>query len=102
MNVKLIVPNRDAADMTFRYGKEIADIAGGFTATQGTGGWVDDQGHLIVEPVTVFDCYVEAVSDLYAQDIGNRYRSLAKRIAQELHQTRVYLSIDGVVEFVKP
>ena len=106
MNVRLIVPNcnRNTSPIV-AYGPAIADIAGGFTATQGTGGWKDDQGNLVVEPVTVFDC------DCTQAEVGNlgrypgncreQFRSLAKRIAVELNQDCVYLAIDNQVEFVK-
>ena len=95
MKIRLIVPNcnRNTSPIV-AYGLAIANIAGGFTAAQATGGWKDDQGNLIVEPVTVFDC------DDAREDIG-AWRDLAKTIARDLNQTCVYLEIDGVVEYVK-
>ena len=98
MKIRLIVPNcnRNTSPIVAS-GLAIANIAGGFTATQATGGWVDNQGQLIVEPVTVFDC------DDAREDIGACYdswRDLAKTIARDLNQTCVYLEIDGVVEYV--
>jgi hypothetical protein len=99
MKIRLIVPNcglKNGKVMTIPdYGPCIADIAGGFTATQAVGGWKDDQGQLIVEPVTVFDCSCPTGT-------GDDWRDLAKQIARELFQTCVYLEIDGVVEYVKP
>jgi hypothetical protein len=92
------------------YGPAIAQIAGGFTATQATGVWTDAIGKLIMEPVTVFDCDIAITDGTH----GTRFpvaadghscrdwRDLARRIARELHQECVYLAIDGVVEFVKP
>lgn len=112
MNIRLIVPNKwSQANMAAvypvkRYGPDIADIAGGFTATQATGGWKDSTGMLVVEPVTVFDCSCE--HDIVSLERGLvdcatlRFRDLAKRIAKELRQDCVYLAIDGRVEFVKP
>lgn len=105
MQVRLIVPiagRRPGFYPVNVYGKQIASIAGGFTATQATGGWIDDQGNLIVEPVTVFDCSIS--EDCYLPGpLGkaNDFRNLAKKIAQELNQDCVYLSIDGAVEPVK-
>jgi hypothetical protein len=99
MKVRLIVPNCNrTVSPIVAYGKAIADIAGGFTATTATGGWIDGSGALIVEPVTVFDC----ISDpLTIQDHINAFRGLAQRIARELKQDCVYLEIDGIVSFVK-
>jgi hypothetical protein len=117
MKIRLIVPNRSnerdwanvrfAADPVHTYGPRIAAIAGGFTATQGTGGWTDDNGSLIVEPVTVFDIAIPQTftfADIHNNISGvqSAFRNLAKTIAQDLHQECVYLEIDGQVEFVKP
>ena len=113
MNVRLIVPNcnRNTSPLV-AYGKAIAEIAGGFTATQGTGGWIDGQGALIVEPVVVFDCSFRGWDETLMDD-GERqgsidlnngtrqeFRDLAKRIARDLRQDSVYLLVDGVVELV--
>jgi hypothetical protein len=99
MNVRLIIPNcnRNTSPLV-AYGKAIADIAGGFTATQGTGGWVYNHGSLVVEPVTVFDCYCPPKRD---SRYAALFYDLAKRIAQELRQDCVYLSIDGKTEFIR-
>jgi hypothetical protein len=97
MKIRLIVPNcnRNTSPIV-AYGMAIADIAGGFTASQATGGWIDGKGKLIVEPVTVFDCFV--VPDGV---VCGKFYDLAKRIATELHQDCVYLEIDGMAQFVK-
>jgi len=102
MQIRLIVPNVEWTGSPVQaYGPAIADIAGGFTATQAVGGWKDSNGNLVVEPVTVFDCditqFVQARSDIEAQ-----FRDLARRIGWELSQDCVYLSINGIGEFVKP
>jgi hypothetical protein len=104
MNVRLIVPSEAIpcqCSPTRQYGKAIADLAGGFTATQGMGGWKDNNGFLVVEPVTVFDCYYD---NSFKVDcvIVDCFRDLARRIAGELKQDCVYLSIDGNAEFIKP
>ena len=104
MKVKLIVPNCDRnTSPVVAYGVAIADIAGGFTATQATGGWKDAKDDLIVEPVTVFDCYAAPDSNCLPGPfgIGHDFAILARRIAKELHQDCVYLEIDGVVEFIR-
>jgi hypothetical protein len=121
MNVRLIVPNvlcrsikrpqgdnyhaGDRIAPEVEYGPRIADIAGGFTATQATGGWKDiGDGELIVEPVTVFDCTREPDPTCYPGPLGiaDMFRTLAVQIARDLSQTCVYLEIDGVVEYIRP
>ena len=104
MNVRLIVPNcnRNTSPIV-AYGKTIADIAGGFTATQATGAWRDNQGVLVVEPVTVFDCSCNdrTVAD-YPTLAETDFQFLASRIARELRPDCVCLAINGIVQFVKP
>ena len=109
MKIRLIVPNRSGLTLdgcTFdvqpieTYGKAIANIASGFTATLATGGWVDGDGRLIVEPVTVFDCVYSSNATL-TENVVVGFRSLAKTIAGDLRQECIYLEIDGVVEYVK-
>ena len=109
MQVRLIVPdcNRSTSPLV-AYGKTIADIAGGFTATSAVGGWIDNQGQLIVEPVTVFDCNIDTnqmtvpvAVPVYCEFVWEKFTDLAKRIARELRQDCVYLAIDGRVELVK-
>ena len=117
MNIRLIVPcnwqspsvpsgeqtkySRTFPDNVEYWGRTIAGITGGFTATQGTGGWIDGHGQLIVEPVTVFDCYdpAETVPELVRAHADD-WRLLAAQIARELNQDCVYLEIDGKVEFI--
>jgi hypothetical protein len=112
MKIRLIVPNCDKGHKSpiKEYGPAIANIAGGFTTFQATGGWKDDQGQLIGEPVTVFDLAIAATPDDEGDVTRNGYpassriadlRDLAKQIARDLSQTCVYLEIDGVVEYVK-
>ena len=107
MNIRLIVPNANRnVSPIVAYGRTIAEVAGGFTATQSTGGWIDDHGTLLVEPVTVFDCYCDdARAGIQYAQTANRvdagaFRTLAAQIARELNQDCVYLEIDGKVEFI--
>lgn len=119
MQVRLIVPNNATSgrwlDPVVEYGRAIADIAGGFTAFQATGGWLcrdgsfGGKGDLIQESVTVFDV---SLSDEYVSinatrgqtsiDPVVRFRDLARRVAQDLQQESVYLSINGKVEYITP
>lgn len=108
MKIRLIVPNQYTdgfhhckGSPVDDYGREIAEIAGGFTATQATGGWVDGSNLLVVEPVTVFDCHIGEFDESWHTK-RDRFRTLARKIAHELRQECVYLEIDGEVEFVKP
>jgi hypothetical protein len=84
------------------YGPTIAKIAGGFTANQATGGWIDDSGNLIVEPVTVFDITLE-LPHPKSQPLNRvlELENLAKRICKELSQSCVYLEVNGKVGYVK-
>jgi hypothetical protein len=98
MQVRLIVPNCNCSTSPIvAYGARIANIAGGFTATQATGGWTDASGALVVEPVTVFDA-----DDNYANAPlhAEAFADLARTIKADLSQDCVYLRIDGVVEYV--
>jgi hypothetical protein len=107
MNIRLIIPNcnRNVSPLV-AYRKRIADIAGGFTAWQATGGWIGGNG-LCVELVTVFDCSVAVYYGQSRRTCLNvpkpiqLFRQLAADIARDLNQDCVYLSIDGVVEYVK-
>jgi len=111
MRVRLIVPNvKRNTSPVVAYGMRIANIAGGFTATQGTGGWMDNCGYLICEPVTVFDVSTDdkrghdgywASSKVTNYRI-HQFRVLAGIIARDLGQQCVYLSIDGKVELIPP
>lgn len=101
MKIRLIVPHANSNESPVQaYGKDIADIAEGFTAFEATGGWIATGDTLIVEPVTVFDCTTEEVDGYRWQRIGIRFRTLAKQIATERKQKCVYLEIDGEVEYV--
>lgn len=105
MKIRLIVPNEYHEHGTHDtnmvpYQSAIADIAGGFTASQAIGGWKDDKGTLIVEAVTVFDVQCEKPAKGEPRAIGDFIR-LARRIAQELSQECVYLEIDGIVDYIK-
>ena len=101
MNIRLIVPNCNrGVTPIVAYGKAIADIAGGFTASRAMGGWIDGSGVLVVELVTVFDCSSPDDASYSSEHGVGAWRSLAKRIACELHQQCVYLSIDGKVDYI--
>jgi hypothetical protein len=107
MKIKLIVPNQSSdgqpCNPIDEYGQRIAAIAGGFTAYQAVGGWVDNRLTLIVESVTVFEMYNPALSanPMYSW-LADQFKTLAGQITQDLAQQCVYLEIDGVVDFINP
>jgi len=84
------------------YGKAIANIAGGFTAMQAYGGWIDGNDNLIQEPVTVFDIDIDTKPLGWSENRPtDKFRDLARQICQDLAQDCVYLRVDGKVELVK-
>jgi hypothetical protein len=111
MNVRLIIPNQypfpvykdqEPIDPVTRYGRRIANIAGGFTSTQGTGGWIAPDGSLVMEPVTIFDCNLPKDWDKTSNYLAsNSFHCLAMDIARDLRQGSVCLSINGIMEYVK-
>lgn len=101
MKAKLIVPNcdRDHVSPIIAYGPTMAEIAGGFTATRGFGGWIDGQGCLLTEPVTVFDLFIsDKIDRFWAKD---KLTALAQKVARDLGQECVYLEIDGDASFIE-
>ena len=112
MNVRLIIPwcavdklgsspGCECSQHQAKYLRKIADIAGGYTSYRGHGGWIDDNGKLVEEPVTIVDCNISQFTRAYS-DIAYAFRTLAKTIARELSQDCVFLSIDGKAEFIRP
>jgi hypothetical protein len=104
MKIRLIVPNFNRkVSPIVAYGRLVAEIVGGFTATQATGGWIDGSNLLVVEPVTVFDITLLGAFHGPDHESGRveLLRNLARKIAAELRQDYVYLEIDGEVEFVR-
>ena len=106
MKIRLIVSNEPTKygfgqSPVELYGMAIADIAGGFTASQATGGWTDGDGELIVEPVTVFDCTVPNTSPFHKPSewrakVKYDFVELATLIAGELLQVRVIHGNEGI------
>lgn len=102
MNIRLIIPQQNKAKVyvnVARYLPRIANIAGGFTSWEGQGGWKDSQGQLIVEPITIVEASLNDSAELNSFNVGT-FRLLAQCIARDLGQDCVYLSVDGVVEYV--
>lgn len=76
--------------------RELASAFGGFTQTMGFGGWVDNDGKTISEPVAVYDVAIE-------EDAIDTLRAIARRYCALAEQACVYLRLPtGSVEFVQP
>lgn len=126
MKIRLIVPNwfhypndpqgdRRQSFPLETWGRRIATIAGGFTSTQGIGGYIRcDSGAYEMDDVTIFDVTLSAeqiamhlaahredIVNMFRR-IANTFRRIAHMIAGAVFQESVYLEIDGVVEYVKP
>jgi hypothetical protein len=110
MNVRLIIPNQflfqhingcvHKTDV-HHYLKQVAKIAGGYTCYRGHGGWIDSEGVLVEEPVTIVDMSINTYyHDAVLVDL--ELRDLARTIALDLSQECVFLSIDGNVELIRP
>jgi hypothetical protein len=105
MHAKIIVPeNRRGQSAVVAYGNRIAGIAGGFTASPATGGWIDNDGVLIVEPVTVFDIYIDTPDGPCPRVTRSidALHALASLVARDRNQDCVYLEIDGKVTLDRP
>jgi hypothetical protein len=104
MNVRLIIPDCPHSKRWYTQGirpylRTIAGIAGGYTSYRGYGGWIDDKGKLVEEPITIVDCSFDENDVDFPRD---GFHALARTIARELSQDCVFLSIDGKAEFIRP
>lgn len=74
---------------------ELLQLAGGFTATDGYGGWIGDGGTIYREPVRLYAVDAEGIEPELLQ--------LADRIADRLDQEAVYLTRSPIaVQLVSP
>lgn len=76
--------------------KRMAGKFGGFTAYDAAGGWVDGDGNLIEEPVTVIESYTgdDETAPMYA-------RCIALEVLNMLYQDAAMYTIDGTAHFVE-
>jgi hypothetical protein len=104
--LKLIAPqlpeNVDAVTIaqTFQHiRREFCKICGGYTEVDGQGGWVDAEGNLIVDQVTVF---TGAVLEEHKTAIADpALQGLAMYVRERLKQDCVYIRYStGKVELV--
>ena len=98
---KIIVPNTakapgDAARALQFAIKACASTFGGYTATQAQGGWINDAGDLIEEPVTVITIAWEAnlatnANGALAMTVNEALRWIALRVGRIAAQDCVYV-----------
>ena len=98
---KIIVPNNavypgDAAHALSVALKACASTFKGYTATQGNGGWINDAGELIEEPVTVITIACEAnlatnANGAVAMTVNEALRWIALRVGRIAAQDCVYV-----------
>ena len=79
--------------------QEFAKLFGGFTATQGTGGWFSKKlNRVIEENVTIVTSYTDDDGMQHLEKI----RKIASAIATCMQQECVSVIINGVMEFISP
>lgn len=74
----------------------LVGVFGGFTLTEGKGGWRDPKGNTVTEPVNVYDVAMadnaEAISHLF---------EIARKVKNVMEQQAVYVRLpNGLVQFV--
>ena len=94
MNVRLIIPNIGSVDQS--YLARIARIAGGYTAWEAQGGWIDADNDLVTEDVVVVET---SIGNDDANAI-NQLRRVAIKVCNDLEQDCVFLSFDGEAHYV--
>jgi hypothetical protein len=76
--------------------KRLATTFGGFTATEGDGGWIDDAGKLITERVRVY-----VVANQGDEGEAAKLRNIARWLAKESGEDCIYIRYaDGEVELM--
>lgn len=97
MEARVILPlcgdldGAEAVHQLFR--RSVALHFGGYTVTQGVGGWVDPRGALVEEPVAIYDIAVADHKDVTQDDID--IVNFAMGAARELKQEAVYVRLFG-------
>lgn len=82
--------------------RELIRAGGGFTYTDGVGGWRSDSGVLYHEPIRLY--FLDYAGDMREQlDTARHLRDVAADVAQTLRQEAVYLTRQDVAtELVTP
>lgn len=70
-------------DWALKVAHRLATLAGGFTIETGTGGWVDDTGNLVQEPVSIVTAYNHDAESIYQsiEDLLGEFLSGARQDA---------------------
>lgn len=98
---RIILPERDNQGESLSWQHQalqnmLVARYGGFTMTQGQGGWKSPEGRAVHEPVWVYDVAMKNDEVVY-------FRTLARDIAGDARQECVMIvTPQGEVEFVKP
>ena len=75
-----------------------AKLFGGYTVVKGEGGWFNEAGDLVEEPVYLVTSYTDKHIALYGRAVGE----LASMIARALAQECVAVVFDNDMVFYKP
>ena len=92
MQIRLIVPTHND-DIVKPYRGRLIAACGGTTQTQGQGYWVNSDGHIVSDDVTILDADARPVPEYQLWRI-------ARDIAKDLHQDCTYLRIGDNVHLI--
>jgi len=100
--VKIIIPNQTNDGQSLEATIEavqmnMCTLFGGFTAYAAQGGWMDPEGQLYKEPVTVITSAVAADKAEDAQLII----AIARNVLELTDQLAVFVSINGNAEIIE-
>ena len=70
---------------------------GGFTTTEGRGGWVTDAGQLVTEAVVMVKSF--CTDDMLQQHLQD-VLDLAEKLKQSMSQEAVSLEVNGTIYFI--
>lgn len=73
--------------------RRVSDAYGGFTAYDGSGGWVDGSGELVEEPVTIVE--TSADSRTFGADMDAFMRELALDVKDATGESTIMVVRDG-------
>lgn len=97
---QLLTDAREFAARTSEIAKQFGQWFGGFTITDGVGGWVADDGELVIEPVKVVSSYCEGHK---AKSVSAFVDKLADDKRKEWGQEAISveaITVDGGLAFI--
>ena len=97
----LVIPHTaDEAERQIWYRRAcrgLSVLCGGFTAYEAVGGWVDEAGKLVTEPVTVvWATRSDVFPPLDFPILKAALTDLCRMLKRELHQSCVYATIEHI------